>query len=162
MTAANTQQHIIESPLGQLELIERDGYLTHCHFTQKAASTAKPSLLLEKVEKQLKAYFEGKCQSFNLPLAPYGTPFQASVWQVLLKISYGETWSYKRVASEIKNLQAVRAVGSANGKNPICIIIPCHRVVRASGELGGYAGGVNKKTFLLSLESEKVDLVSYS
>lgn len=150
----NMQYHVISSPLGNLELIENNACLTHCHFTKKNISTDEsPSLLLQEVEAQLKAYFGGKKPSFQFPLAPEGTRFQLNVWQALQQIPYGATWSYQQIATAVNNSKAVRAVGSANGKNPICIIIPCHRVIRASGELGGYTGGIDKKLFLLTLEN---------
>ena len=103
--------------------------------------------------KQLREYFRGDRKVFDLPLELVGTAFQKSVWKELLNIPFGQTWSYQEVASRLGNPKAVRAVGTANAKNPVCIFIPCHRVVRLSGELGGYAGGVAAKGYLLDLES---------
>jgi methylated-DNA-[protein]-cysteine S-methyltransferase len=108
--------------------------------------------LLEKAESQLREYFQGQRRRFRLPLQLRGTPFQEKVWSGLGEIPYGETWSYRDLAESIGHPGAVRAVGTANGRNPLCILIPCHRVVRHSGELGGYAGGVENKARLLSLE----------
>lgn len=104
------------------------------------------------IYKQLHEYFKGKRFSFDIPLSVYGTPFQNKVWAQLLKIPYGKTVSYKHIAQKIKNPQAVRAVGRANGLNPVPIIIPCHRVVNNDGGLGGYSGGIETKQRLLDLE----------
>ncbi len=111
--------------------------------------------LLALAEKQLDEYFQGGRKSFRLPLAPAGTPFQQRVWGELAKIPYGATWSYRELADRIGNPGAMRAVGTANGRNPLCIFIPCHRVIRASGESGGYAGGTGNKALLLELERAK-------
>lgn len=103
--------------------------------------------------RQLEEYFRGKRTEFDLPLDPVGTPFQRAVWDRLGSIPYGSTWSYRELALQVGNPGAVRAVGTANGRNPLCILIPCHRVVRATGEPGGYAGGIERKLFLLGLEA---------
>jgi methylated-DNA-[protein]-cysteine S-methyltransferase len=108
--------------------------------------------LLREAESQLRAYFAGDLREFDLPLEPEGTAFQQRVWKELLKIPYGETWSYMEVARHIGAPSAVRAVGAANGANPIPIIVPCHRVIGASGKLVGYGGGLNLKRRLLALE----------
>jgi methylated-DNA-[protein]-cysteine S-methyltransferase len=102
--------------------------------------------------KQLKEYFSGERTVFNLPLAPQGTPFQQEVWQALTSIKQGDTQSYLWIAKKINNEKAVRAVGAANGKNPIALIIPCHRVIGANGKLTGYAGGLGLKAKLLMHE----------
>lgn len=109
------------------------------------------SLILE-VEKQLKQYFKGQRQVFDLPLKMNGTLFQKAVWKELKKIPFGVTISYKDMAQNLNKAKAVRAVGSANGRNPISIIVPCHRVIGADGKLSGFAGGVNRKKILLDLE----------
>lgn len=109
--------------------------------------------LLEKAERQLLEYLEGKRSRFDLPLEFQGTAFQKRVWAELGKIPYGRTWSYQELARRVGSPKAVRAVGSANGKNPVCIFVPCHRVVRATGKMGGYTGGIDKKAFLLDLEA---------
>ena len=109
--------------------------------------------IIAKAEKQLEEYFKGKRKSFDLPLAPEGTEFQKSVWRELSKISYGETISYGEQAKRIGKPKAMRAVGGANGKNPIAIIVPCHRVIGANGTLTGFGGGLKAKTYLLELES---------
>lgn len=103
---------------------------------------------------QLNEYFKGDRQDFDLPLAPMGTNFQQSVWQALTEIPYGETWSYGELAKHIGRPKASRAVGAANGVNPIPIIVPCHRVIGSSGKLTGFGGGIETKAYLLDLESK--------
>ena len=108
--------------------------------------------ILARSVSQLDEYFAGKRMEFDLPLDVQGTEFQKSVWKALAKIPYGKTASYRDIAKKVKNEKAVRAVGTANGKNPLCIIIPCHRVIASNGTLGGYSGGLPLKTQLLALE----------
>lgn len=108
--------------------------------------------LIVQVHKELKAYFAGTLREFTIPLAPRGTPFQREVWDALCRIPYGETRTYTAIASEIDRPQAVRAVGHANGSNPIPIIIPCHRLVGSDGSLTGYAGGLGMKRQLIDFE----------
>ena len=105
---------------------------------------------------QLDAYFAGELKAFDLPLMPKGTDFQESVWHALTEIPYGETWSYGQLATHLGKPKASRAVGAANGMNPIPIIIPCHRVIGASGKLTGFGGGIETKQFLLELESGQI------
>ena len=105
------------------------------------------------LEKELAEYFEGKRKEFTVPLQLVGTAFQQDVWKILMKIPYGETISYKDQAQLLKNPKAIRAVGTANGKNMIAIIIPCHRIINTNGKLGGYAGGLENKKTLLQLEN---------
>jgi methylated-DNA-[protein]-cysteine S-methyltransferase len=112
--------------------------------------------LLRRAGEQLTAYFEGTRRSFSLPLAPVGTPFQQRVWAELLRIPYGETLSYSELAKKARKPRAIRAAGAANGKNPISIVIPCHRVVGRDGSLTGYGGGLEKKRALLELEGAPV------
>lgn len=107
----------------------------------------------KEVIRQLSEYFKGEREDFDLPLAPEGTSFQQSVWQALTQIPYGETWSYGQLAKHIGRPKASRAVGAANGVNPIPIIVPCHRVIGSSGKLTGFGGGLETKQFLLNLES---------
>lgn len=114
--------------------------------------TSPTGAILQKTQKQLNEYFEGKRKTFDLKLVLQGSEFQMKVWQQLLKIPYGETRSYKDIAKILKSPQASRAVGTANGKNPISLIVPCHRVINSGGGLGGYAGGLPTKTTLLNLE----------
>ena len=108
--------------------------------------------LLEALKGQLREYFAASRKSFDLPLDSRGTPFQRKVWDALLEIPYGDTWSYKQLAQRVGDEDASRAVGTANGMNRIAIIIPCHRVVNSNGALGGYGGGLRCKRFLLDLE----------
>jgi methylated-DNA-[protein]-cysteine S-methyltransferase len=112
--------------------------------------------ILEQSALQLEEYFSGQRKSFDLKLDPIGTAFQKKAWRVLSKIPYGKTLSYKEQAKKIGSEKAMRAVGGANGKNPIAIIIPCHRVIGASGKLTGYAGGLDKKARLLKIEGHRL------
>ncbi|MDE1152890.1 MAG: methylated-DNA--[protein]-cysteine S-methyltransferase [Micavibrio sp.] len=109
--------------------------------------------VLVEAQRQLADYFAGKLRTFSLPLDFNGTDFQKSVWRALLEIPYGETRSYGEIAARIGNPKAVRAVGAANGRNPISIIAPCHRVIGANGTLTGFAGGLAAKDYLLKLEA---------
>jgi methylated-DNA-[protein]-cysteine S-methyltransferase len=111
---------------------------------------------LDQVCRQLDEYFAGRRQRFELPLAPQGTAFQQAVWQALLQIPFGQTRCYSALAAQIERPKAVRAVGAANGANPIAIIIPCHRVIGRDGSLTGYAGGLPRKALLLKLEGAQL------
>lgn len=111
---------------------------------------------LDQVCRQLDEYFAGRRQRFELPLAPQGTAFQQAVWQALLQIPFGQTSCYSALAAQIERPKAVRAVGAANGANPIAIIIPCHRVIGRDGSLTGYAGGLPRKALLLKLEGAQL------
>ncbi len=146
-----------ESPIGRLVLGEENGFLTRVSFHEEIAT---PYLIdktpfLGEVEKQLQEYFRGERTTFFLPLNPKGTEFQKKVWQALQRIPYGATASYGEIARQIDNPKAARAVGMANNKNPISIVIPCHRVIGSTGKLVGYGGGMDKKVFLLELEAKK-------
>lgn len=110
--------------------------------------------------RQLQAYFCGELRVFDLPLAAEGTPFQQTVWEELTRIPYGETISYGELAHRIGNRNSSRAVGLANGRNPISIVVPCHRVIGANGKLVGYGGGLNRKVWLLELESAEPNLLT--
>lgn len=116
------------------------------------AGEKRQTPLLDEAAKQLEEYFRGQRQKFDLPLNPQGTTFQKKVWEALCQIPYGETRSYKDVANMIGNPKACRAVGGANNKNPIMIVVPCHRVIGANGKLIGYDGGLELKKYLLNLE----------
>ncbi len=145
---------IMETPLGTLTIISDDTHLKSIHFGVKKGDFIEVSEhpILDLTIEQLTKYFDGKLKTFDLPLSPEGTPFQKVVWNALEKIPYGETLSYGDVAVMIGNPKSVRAVGQANNKNPIPIIIPCHRVLGKDGSLVGYAGGLETKKFLLYLE----------
>jgi AraC family transcriptional regulator of adaptative response/methylated-DNA-[protein]-cysteine methyltransferase len=110
---------------------------------------------LKQIRSEITEYMDGYRKVFNVPLVPLGTEFQQSVWKVLLQIPYGDTWSYLQLANKISNANAVRAVASANGFNKIGIVIPCHRVIGSNGKLIGYGGGLDRKKWLLDLESHK-------
>lgn len=150
----------MDSPLGLLTLLGNGKALTAIRIADKpVADKAQLAMgakdaVLAKAKQQLKKYFDGKLSAFDLPLDAQGTPFQKKVWRALSKIPFGQTASYKDVAEMIGNPKACRAVGTANGKNPLCIVIPCHRVISNDGSLGGYTGGLSKKRYLLSLESD--------
>ncbi len=157
----NNFYKIIPSPVGQLTLIANEPGLMAVLWENedpKRVGIDKGEVsnnfpLLQKTEQQLREYFSGQRQQFDLPLHFIGTDFQQQVWQALLTIPYGETRSYLQIAQQLGNEKSVRAVGAANGKNPISIITPCHRVIGSSGKLTGFAGGLEAKAFLLQLES---------
>lgn len=145
------------SPLGRILIARNDDGITAIQFESERRPPPppdwkeSPSALSDAVH-QLGEYFAGKRKRFDLPLAPRGTAFQHTVWNALLEIPYGETRSYGEIATRIGNPSASRAVGAANGRNPIAIVVPCHRVIGASGSLTGYAGGIAIKRVLLELE----------
>lgn len=150
----------IESPIGPLVLVVQDGAIaglymnTPRHEVVRDGWTDAPDdPLLRRAAEQLGEYFAGTRREFDLPLAPQGTAFQTRVWEELKRIPYGETISYGELARRIGDPNASRAVGLANGKNPVSIFVPCHRVIGASGKMTGYGGGVERKVFLLDLES---------
>ncbi len=143
-----------DSPLGPLTLAEKDGALTHLLFGREIlpGSPEEETPLLLRAKGELEEYFGGKRRAFGLPLAPKGTGFQQRVWQALLAIPYGETRSYRQLAEMAGCPKGFRAVGMANHRNPISILIPCHRVIGADGSLTGYGGGIGRKQKLLQLE----------
>ena len=149
------------SPVGALKLVANDTALVAVLWENENPKRVRLAELIEQThhpilletQKQLSEYFAGKRQQFDLPLDFEGTEFQQKVWQALLTIPFGETRSYRDIAEQVGNVKAVRAVGAANGKNPISIIAPCHRVVGVNGKLVGFAGGLDNKDILLKLES---------
>ena len=149
---------IYSSPHGDIALSANDIGLTALSFQSGPAALDLPDdyqkyeTLFTKVHQQLDEYFSGERTTFNLALSPQGTPFQQKVWQALTTIKQGETKSYAWLAEKINNKKAVRAVGTANGANPIALIIPCHRVIGSNGKLTGYAGGLALKAKLLMHE----------
>lgn len=154
-----THYTTMPSPVGDLTLTGTAKGLTGCWFdtdrhVQDRSSWRRDDAALSGVRQQLEEYFAGQRQSFELPLAAQGTAFQQQVWAALCAIPFGETRSYGRQAEMIGNARAVRAVGLANGRNPIGIIVPCHRVIGASGALTGYAGGLERKRWLLAHEAK--------
>lgn len=151
---------IIDSPLGELTLVAHDDVLAglyfpaHSHQPNPKTFGIHVGTGFEAVIEQLGEYFQGERRHFDLPLAPRGDAFQQRVWSLLRRIPYGETRSYGQLAAELGDPGLARAVGSANGRNPLSVIVPCHRVVGADGRLVGYAGGLERKQFLLDLEAE--------
>lgn len=139
------------TPIGAMTLFEEDGAL--CAVEWGHASGGTGSALLDRARAQILDYFDGKCRDFSLPLAPGGTKFQRRLWQALQAIPYGETISYGEMAHRLDS--GPRAIGGACGRNPLPIVIPCHRVLAAKGRLGGYSGGdgLDTKIFLLALEA---------
>lgn len=149
----------MKSKIGMLYIVASEKGLRGIYWDQQSIPlTRKLNILkpadsiIAKVIQQLDEYFQGKRKSFNIQLDFNGTTFQKQVWKELTNIPFGKTVSYKNVAERIKNPKAVRAVGTANGKNPFCIIVPCHRVIAANGTIGGYGGGIPVKQKLLQLE----------
>ncbi len=156
---------VTDSPVGELRIVACDGAICQIEFSPfREAADGRPlgeqaddNPLLVEAKRQLAAYFAGDLKEFHLPLAPKGTEFQSRVWDQLLKIEWGETASYGQIAQRLGHTNAAsRAVGLANGRNPIPIVIPCHRVIGANGSLTGYAGGMDRKQTLLNLESDQL------
>jgi methylated-DNA-[protein]-cysteine S-methyltransferase len=150
----------IASPIGELLLTGDGRALTGLYMVKghRRAPAIDPAWVRDQpgfgdTSAQLEQYFAGERTEFDLPLAPRGTEWQRLVWSALLEIPYGETASYRSLAEKVCTARAARAVGAANGANPICVIVPCHRVITSGGELGGYAGGLERKRSLLELEA---------
>ena len=159
----------IKSPTGPLYFVASKKGLRGVSWNKFNSPMAKNldgddsiSQILRQTADELTAYFQGSLQNFSVPLDQSGTPFQLRVWRELSKIPFGKTVAYKDIAKKINNSKAVRAVGSANGKNPIAIIVPCHRVIATGGGLGGYAGGLQLKSKLLRLEQSNIDTFELS
>lgn len=149
------------SPIGILEMKEENGYIIGVRLLTEKEESAKMEFqlpatpLLQQAHTQLTEYFAGERTTFTLPIKyPYGTPFQHSVWNALRDIPYGETRSYEDIAVAIGNPKAVRAIGQANTRNPILLLVPCHRVINKNGTIGGFGCGVEVKKKLLQLEME--------
>lgn len=149
---------IMNTAMGSLLIKADDSSITSIHFLNDSQTLPElvDNAIIDQCITELGEYFAGKRVTFDLPLAPKGTDFQKSVWQQLLKIPYGNTTSYGEIAQQIGNPKAARAIGLANNRNPIPIIIPCHRVVGSNGSLTGYAGGLENKSYLLKLEGKKL------
>lgn len=143
------------TPLGRLTVTAREGALTSLLFeaSQPVGRHAPDAPILQEAVRQLGEYFAGARTAFDLPMAPAGTPFQQEVWRALGAIRFGETASYADIARVVGRPKAVRAVGAANGRNPLAIVVPCHRVIGSNGTLTGYAGGLERKRWLLSHEA---------
>lgn len=158
-SATSLKQHtVIDSPYGPLTLVADDGVLCGLYMTDQRHRPLEETFgprddtSFGEAEDQLQAYFAGELKEFTLELRLHGTPFQRSVWEQLTRIPYGETRSYGDLADALGNAKASRAVGLANGRNPVGIIVPCHRVVGADGGLTGYGGGLERKQRLLDFE----------
>lgn len=152
----------LDTPIGELGVFANNEAIFRIEFIDQVKNHDLINTEINKengvtflAKKQLMAYFSGSLTSFNLPLAPLGTPFRMQAWQALQKIPYGETYYYSQQAELMNNKKAVRAVGAANGANPISIVIPCHRVIGKNGSLTGYAGGLHRKAWLLNFEQKK-------
>lgn len=149
----------LKTPIGELTLISENKKLTSVFFENQTdqeilkKASPKKDLVLEEASKQIRDYFEHKLSKFALPLKPVGTPFQLQVWKVLSQIPYGKTISYGEQATRLGDSKKARAVGGANGKNPLPLIVPCHRVIGKSGHLTGFGGGLKIKEFLLHFEA---------
>jgi methylated-DNA-[protein]-cysteine S-methyltransferase len=152
---APARWHRVDSPLGELQLVGDGRSLTRLEMSPRSipAGASHDPEAFGDVEAQLDAYFTGELTEFDVPLAPAGSGFQLAVWAALTRIPYGDTASYGEIAAEVGRPDAVRAVGSTNGRNPIAVIIPCHRVIGADGTLVGYGGGLPRKRLLLELEA---------
>ena len=148
----------VASPVGPLTMIARDGVLTNVSMHEQRHSSPPPpdavtdDAWFKDVTAQLDAYFAGELTTFDIEMNLLGTPFQKAVWSQLREIPYGETISYGELATRVGNRNASRAVGLANGRNPVAIIVPCHRVIGSNGSLTGYGGGLERKTWLLEHE----------
>ena len=158
-----TAQWKIGTKIRTLYLVASEKGLQGIYWKKQNAPMAKslqgtsPEIkILARAARQMEEYMKGTRRTFDVPMDVAGTPFQKSVWKALSGIPYGRTCSYQDIARGIKNPKAVRAVGTANGKNPLCILVPCHRVIAADGSIGGYAGGLAMKRRLLELEKKAV------
>jgi methylated-DNA-[protein]-cysteine S-methyltransferase len=166
MPGVSLSYKFLESPVGRLKLVAGDQGLVailwendspHRVRLEESVEDTSHRVLVE-TERQLNEYFSGKRQEFSLPLDLRGTAFQREVWHALLGIPFGETRSYQQLANQLGNPNATRAVGAANGRNPVSIIVPCHRVIGSSGKLTGFAGGLDAKKYLLEMEARDTRL----
>jgi methylated-DNA-[protein]-cysteine S-methyltransferase len=159
---AGQSYRITSEPFGELLLLADGRDLTGVHFGPRERWPTLPAQMpdgapvLDRAAEQLRAYFDGRLHEFTLPLAFKGTPFQQQVWRALCEIPYGETIGYAELARRVGAPRGFRAVGQANGCNPIAIIVPCHRVIASDGSLGGYGGGLDRKRWLLAHERAAV------
>lgn len=144
----------LSSPVGWLEIKADTKGITQVYFQEEKNLPENPNKHVEKAIKEFNEYFAGKREKFTVKLNPTGTDFQKKVWDELLKIPFGRTTSYFDLSNKLGDVKAIRAVGTANGKNPIAIIVPCHRVVGRDGSLTGYAGGLERKKWLINFEQQ--------
>ena len=152
MKMAHDFVDFMPSALGLIQIEANDQGITAIRFVEQQGIDSQANLQTDLAKQQLSEYFAGSRQEFALPLAASGTAFQQAVWKALLSIGYGQTASYSDIANMLNKPNAVRAVGAANGKNPISIVVPCHRIIGKNGTLTGYAGGLDRKQKLLALE----------
>jgi methylated-DNA-[protein]-cysteine S-methyltransferase len=143
---------IIPSPLGNILINSREDCLAELRFTDEEVTGPFSDQVLLETQKQLDEYFAGTRRIFNIPIGLGGTDFQRKVWMAITELGFGQTTTYRKIADKIQNPAAIRAVGTAIGANPILIILPCHRIIGTSGQLTGYAGGLERKRRLLDLE----------
>ena len=143
---------VFETPLGKIIAVADEEGLCSLDFDENASANDEENVHLIQLQRELSEYFAGKRKTFDVRLNPKGTPFQMAVWRTLCDIPYGSIISYSQEAQMLSHAKAVRAVANANGKNPIPIIIPCHRVIAKGGGIGGYSGGIWRKEFMLELE----------
>ena len=156
---SETYAGTLDTPIGPALLVGREGPLSGLYLDREPnPAWVADEGRLDPVRVQVTEYFDGDRKEFDLPLAPTGTPFQLAVWDVLLEVGYGETASYADIARRIGKPTAFRAVGAANGRNPISLIIPCHRVIGSAGALVGYGWGVDRKAWLLAHEQRDAQL----
>lgn len=146
---------VFTSALGNIRIVEEDGFITVISFTDQDEIDSASTILVE-AKKELVEYFSGERKVFNMPLSPVGTDFQKTVWEELQEIPFGKTISYQELANRLGDPKSIRAAGTANGKNPIAIVIPCHRVIGSDGSMTGYASGIDKKRALLKIEGAAV------
>ncbi len=144
----------LETPIGTLEIRATDKGISWVVFNDQpqTADNTSANAITEMAKQQLQEYFSGNRETFSVPLDTTGTQFQHSVWKTLCEIEYGQVVAYQDIAVRLNNPKAVRAVGAANGKNPVSIIVPCHRIIGSNGKLTGYAGGLERKAWLLRHE----------
>lgn len=146
-----------ESPVGTLVIRSTDDSITHVCFNKEEKTAEAITPVIRSVVEELDEYFKGTRKYFTFPMSPQGTAFQKQVWEALLEIPYGKTISYTDLALRVGNLKSIRAIGLANGQNPIAIVIPCHRVIGKDGTLVGYGGGLENKLWLLRHEGALAD-----
>lgn len=146
----------LQTPIGLLAIRATNDAIKRIEFVRQQDAAPVQHPLLEQARQQMQQYFTGQRQQFSLPLSAQGTIFQQQVWQALRQIEYARTASYGDIAEKIGRPRAVRAVGAANGRNPLAIVVPCHRIIGKDGTLTGYAGGLERKAWLLALEQEQV------
>lgn len=147
-----------QSPIGEIKIQATEKEISSIEFVESLDlhDQSISNEITEQAVYQLEEYFNGQRQSFDLPLSDVGTDFQGSVWQQLKNISYGTTLAYKDIAKKIGKPKAMRAVGSANAKNPLAVVVPCHRVISSNGKLSGYAYGEDKKAWLINFENKNL------